>query len=478
MNENLLNRSFSNRLIALDTIEKGDADTMEASADEFNLLGEECGSFFPGSELRAFSNVLFCLSMAQRWVESVRGARHDGNNFRDACRLRAKESFDPETHEIDSLFTGVLSELADLDKPENVRILRKRILSTPLPFGMKGEENTPPYQPETEKSVNREITRLEIAFVKFDIDGCPAKQINTLKPNVLYDIGINIRVSRWPRSAHSLVVTPISIEPSDMYDLPTFTIQPPTEDDGGGPYVFQRQGRMLLKFATSFGARPFEFKYRAVFEPSLSEQPLDIFGHRSLRLESVDDTTRGLSGYREIDKKIQHLRDELRNIPGIPDEDLSNVLEVIASLGNLAGQALSDSLFEEGTNEEVFQKEVLKNLRRWPRIGEELEVHPNTGGGICDLSFRRIRIELKVAHAKKLDDSKINKFSKQTAQYVVSSGKRIGVLCILDSRKKTKPPELPEDHMRIVMEDSGNTSIPIVCLQIEGGLSKPSDLSR
>lgn len=43
-----------------------------------------------------------------------------------------------------------------------------------------------------------------------------------------------------------------------------------------------------------------------------------------------------------------------------------------------------------------FQEEIKKLLRADARIGSQLEEHPRAGGGITDLSFHQIRIELKV----------------------------------------------------------------------------------
>ena len=73
---------------------------------------------------------------------------------------------------------------------------------------------------------------------------------------------------------------------------------------------------------------------------------------------------------------------------------------------------------------------------------------------------------------------KLKSLADQTAQYVVSSSKRIGILCILDSRKKTKSPDSPESHVRIIMKQIGIVSIPIIHVRVEGGLARPSDLSR
>lgn len=210
----------------------------------------------------------------------------------------------------------------------------------------------------------------------------------------------------------------------------------------------------------------------------LKNTALEILGHRTPRTENHDLSNHTFSGYAEIDSKLLELRNDLEMLPDLPHGDISHALEVCAGLGNLAGQALSDNLFPEGTEEKEFQIEVVKALRNRPNIGEDLERNPQTGGGITDLSFHRIRIELKAVSDGEISEAKIDKFADQTAQYVVSSGKRIGVLCLLDSRKKTTPPPPAASHLRIIRKEISGAFVPIVFLCVKGGLARPSDLSR
>ena len=469
-------QSFSHRLSALKAIEQGDAEAIEAAATKIKDISEMFGSLHPAIELSGFSETLDCLALAQRWTNAVRDADANSERFRKAFQLRAKKTLEKrgcnEPAELDS----ALSDLAGIEDPSALADLKLQVLQTSLPFGVWADEHrTSIPVGNTESDMPEHI---EIAFVKFEINGQPAKEIDILRPNTIHDIKIYIRVSRWPDSADQLIVTPVSMEPSDTYDLPTFVIDQPAGEHENTPYVFKKNGRLLLKVPTAINANPLEFKYRAVFEPSRSEQPPEIFGHRTLRIESHDLSTHTFSGYAEIDSKLLELRNDLRMLHGLPHEDIPHALEVCAGLGNLAGQALSDNLFPKGTKEKKFQIEVVKALRNRPNIGEELERHPQAGGGITDLSFRRIRIELKAISDGDIGEVKIDKFADQTAQYVVSSGKRIGVLCLLDSRKKTTPPPPAASHLRIIKKQISGECVPIIFLCVKGGLARPSDLSH
>ena len=469
---------FSNRLSALRAVKRGDIETMQATATKIKDLSVMFGRNHPSAELRAFSDTLNCLAFAQLWTNAIRDAEVDSGRFRNACCLCATEALEERVENEPTALDSVLSDIAEINTPNSLANFKNRVLQTPLPFGVWTDEHA--FNVSAKNTKDDTPKHIEIAFMKFEIDGRPAKEIHTLSPDIIYDIKIDIRVSHWPDSADQLIVTPVSIEPSDTYELQTFVINRPTGDDGNGPYAFNKTGRLLLKVPTAISANPLEFKYRAVFEPNHSEQEgLEILGHRTLRIESHDPSTHTFSGYAEIDSKLVELRNDLRMFPGLPHKDISYALEVCAGLGNLAGQALSDCLFPEGTKEKEFQTEVVRALRSRPNIGEDLERHPQTGAGITDLSFHRIRIELKAVPDGEIGETEIDKFAGQTAQYVVSSGKRIGVLCILDSRKKTTPPPPAESHLRIIKKQIGDKDdVSIIFLRVEGGLARPSDLSR
>jgi hypothetical protein len=79
-------------------------------------------------------------------------------------------------------------------------------------------------------------------------------------------------------------------------------------------------------------------------------------------------------------------------------------------------------------------------LRSDRRIGSELEEHPHAAGGITDLSFRRVRLELKVESDQPVTCQNAQPYLEQTVQYVVGSDRRFGLLCVLDCSDKTAAP--------------------------------------
>jgi hypothetical protein len=107
-----------------------------------------------------------------------------------------------------------------------------------------------------------------------------------------------------------------------------------------------------------------------------------------------------------------------------------------------------------------------------------LQGHPEAAGGITDLTFRDIPIELKVENSKVLFPKDFSKFFDQTAAYAIGLGKRIAVLSILDASAKLAPVGVVEDDIAVFPHKSGQSLIVIVVVVVRGGFPKPSSYSR
>ena len=153
-------------------------------------------------------------------------------------------------------------------------------------------------------------------------------------------------------------------------------------------------------------------------------------------------------------------------------------LTVLGPLANLVGAAVQDALYPTPIYEEAFETDVRQRLRTVPTIGAELEQQAHAGGGRTDLSFRGIRIELKSERKRRVLPENAAAYADQAVSYAVATGKRLAILCVLDcSPKKTAP--LPiESCLLLQSRDNGGGPVHIVTLLVQGGLPKPSSLSR
>jgi hypothetical protein len=105
-----------------------------------------------------------------------------------------------------------------------------------------------------------------------------------------------------------------------------------------------------------------------------------------------------------------------------------------------------------------------------------LEEHPSAAGGVTDLSFERIRRELKSENERPLRLSGCEQFVGQTSSYAAGSDKRVSVLCVVDGSRKIEQPFPAEDGIGILK--TRDNAIAVVTVLVQGNLARPSDLSR
>ena len=198
-------------------------------------------------------------------------------------------------------------------------------------------------------------------------------------------------------------------------------------------------------------------------------------------MQCFDPARQPQSGYSLVDTRVLAIRDQVRTVVPVPDKELNDFLVLLTALGGIAGQSLQSNIFPRKYSEEEFQKELAKLLRQNPRIGSQLEEHPRAAGGITDLSFYGIRLELKSEQDQLVTVDSASAFVQQTAQYVSGSDRRLGILCILDCSAKTQAPGLVENDILLVPvpPPSGNGAPVLIAVVImRGNLPRPSDLSR
>jgi hypothetical protein len=366
---------------------------------------------------------------------------------------------------------AVLEAVTDQMTIGDVGTFCQSLAGVPLPVGFFGDvRRGPTIDPIYTKNQKEEepLQELHVAFLKFTVDAEPADQVHFLTPYEMHDLEIEVRVSRWPEKATELRLSPVSIEVAGTYNLPEFKFVHP---DSSPPFILRQRGRAAIHAAQALRAQPFEFRYVASFWPKDAEQPVSVVGHRTLLIESVDFQRSSLTHYLSVDRRIVEIRNGLRRLPAVPRADIESGMCLLVPLAAVAARAVQDNLFPKPITEAEFQKYIRDELRR--SLGSELEEHPHAGGGITDLSFRGIRLELKVEAEQRLVLSDCQRFVEQAAAYAAGSGKRLALLSVLNGSAKSGAPFPAEDGVGILQSDS---QIPIVTTLIQGGLARPSDL--
>ena len=485
-NFEIFHRAFSSRVEVATALDGA----LESSVQDFERLKKACLEFESKvsevdqgdveDQYRAYHTAIAIFVILAEWKHAIRNAEKDAQRFLSSAKLKASEVRKSSTFATDERLKAFLNHVKGIKSVDELDAIQDHLkqwtvpllLFANLPTRGFGEGFIPASNENSEEPEKLETT---VAFLKFDIDGEPARHWNYLKPGTSYDLTIEVRVSHWPKGASVLSLTPVTVDIRERDWLPSFRFEKP---EGGGPYILTGTGRAILEVAHSFGSRPYEFLYAAEFDDTSNCRDVAIVGHRRLLLEGCDVTSNPLTGFSNVDRHLLTVRDKLRTIPGLHSDDIANTMIVLAGLGNIAAQALREGIFETGTSERTYQQEATKMLRNRNNIGEYLQGHPEAAGGITDLTFKDIPIELKVENRKFLFPKDCKEYFNQTAAYAVGLGKRIGILSVLESSPRDKPAGVVEDDIEVFMHPIGRAQITIVVVIVRGGLPKPSSYSK
>lgn len=483
-----LHQTFGARLAGLESLISA-RDARFVDAERLRREAEAVDGFAPfydlttiGAAYGAFAELLRIAALLVQWRGAVLIGEADSDRFLRAAKERHRiwKSEAPQIEGAASVIEAA-NTLMDLSQISDLNAVLTAFASTPLPIGIYPSERRGITVPASdEKGADEDEKKapppeLAVAFLKFAIDGQPAAETHFLTPGESHDLELEVRVSRWPEGAETLELRPLTIEAAGAFDFPLFSYGRP---GGEAPFVLHQRGRAVIKAPQGLNARPFEFRYAASFKPAAVEQPVVTLGQRTLRIESIDLKVNSLTGNPGLDLKIIEIREALRSSFNIPPDDLGATLKLATGLAAYMGRVHQDNEIAEVLSEKQFQALVRAELRRRPDIGSALSEHPRAAGGITDLSLQNVPLELKVEGAKRLTLEDCKAFVGQTTGYVHGNGKRVGVLCVLDSSPKAQVAAANEACIGILQDETSGASTPIITILIQANLAKPSSLSR
>lgn len=352
--------------------------------------------------------------------------------------------------------------------PSRRRSLQVAAVNLPLPF-IK-EQRTPAHP--VARPAERPQPLKVLAFVQFFINGRPVSEAQDVRANLVYDLGVEVRLSA-PVPA-DIELTPYVVEPEGVVEAPKFVLR---ADDETRTAV----GRLLVRIAHESLARPLEVAYgfEALDAPEDGSVQLRLQGQHRLVLRCVDDI-RSWSGNEAIEEAVAAGRAKARS-NGLRDSETSAFLQLFGSTAHLGADALATNAFRGDWPEERFQAEVRRRLRQDPGIGSDLEDHPHAGGGITDLSFRRVRLELKCDERPLNVMEAFEAYGEQLVQYAVGSDRRSGVLAVLCPTTPGSPPgALQNDLASFVVPPpaGGDRAVLVGVVLVRSNLPTPSSHSR
>ena len=172
----------------------------------------------------------------------------------------------------------------------------------------------------------------------------------------------------------------------------------------------------------------------------LAEVP--VIGHNELRIKVVDSPSwLPTSGAGPMDQHMVGLLEELiKEHPSIQGE-LVELYPLLEALGRVRAAYAQEAAFKgrNDVSEKEFQRTVLRDLRI--SLGaSDVQEHPKQAGGIPDIRFRGVIVELKVEDENGDRSYLATKYARQATQYAGAEARQVSVLLVLDLTEKANPP--------------------------------------
>jgi hypothetical protein len=271
------------------------------------------------------------------------------------------------------------------------------------------------------------------------IDGSPLVCPQVLRPGVLYSLRFRVRGSFWPERADSLLMDLISTCPAASYALSAFSIPRPKND---GEFEDEADGNITFHAAQSPGSMNLAFTVRCRFQPEEgASSDAIVVGHHRLQFRVGDLSRLAIaSGYRRMDARVLELVQELERSTPAASSELPELVPVLEALASFLGVYSQRGVFKASDKVQVkdLQHHVVDFMRM--KLGEEVQEHGNQAGGITDVRYRGVIVELKVEKATGDRTAICKKYTGQPTQYAGSEARQVSVLLVLDLTEKDLPP--------------------------------------
>ncbi len=410
-------------------IERVDVIIQSAAAD--TPLGEW---ELAAAGLRVFANLEVCREIALSGEGNLLEERARGEILLE--EFRRKLSL--EMHSLPNHLEPARQKLlGGFDDPKDIRSL---LASIPLPTLYWSDAQSRPSAPDFigEPSSDQAPMVRMIAF----LDQEPVASPQLLNQGTLYGLTFRLRGLGWPDDAVRLRFDLNTTCPPEVYALSDFVLDRP-QNIVIGEYDDRLMGHIVFNAKQSEMQDSLVFAVHAAFETKdgrLTEVP--VIGHNVLRIRVVERPEwLPTKQNGPLDQRIASLIDDL--VKGCPTvgEELDELYPLLDALGRVCATYAQEAAYKgrNDVSEEEFQKAVLHDLRI--RLGaSDVQEHPKQAGGIPDIRYRGVIVELKVEDEDGNRDQLTKKYTAQATQYAGVEARQVSILLVLDLTEKTNPP--------------------------------------
>lgn len=140
----------------------------------------------------------------------------------------------------------------------------------------------------------------------------------------------------------------------------------------------------------------------------------------------------------------------LSDCPTVGDE-LRELFDMLQALTRLLATYAQEAIYKEKSEvlEPEFHATVLRDLRFM--LGQDVQEHPKQAGGIPDIKFKGVVVELKVERQNGDREHIAKKYAPQAIQYAGVEARQVSIILVLDLTSKDKPP--PDIKNDIILTD-------------------------
>jgi len=323
-----------------------------------------------------------------------------------------------------------------------------------------------------------------VVKVMFTLDGLPWMTPQAIRSQVQHDLDGIVDLRHWPPRRPFLEIDFVSTGPPGAYALAPIRLA----REGAESLHLSLRSSLIVHHSQSLLSQPVVLKTRARFvsEDGTAGQPAEVIGHSELQFRALDQSSYPvLTTYAVIDIQIPKVLQEARAaLPSLSPADFSDFERVLVHLAQYAGMVQQSGVFKGSRVHEVndFQKDLLRQLRM-TALGSEVREGERLAGGILDLHYRNIVIELKVETSTSDRAALRAKYIDQTTQYTAHSVP-LSVTCILDMVEKERPPANAANNITLETPllhgfEATAAEYPskVAVIIIDGNLRSPSSYS-
>jgi hypothetical protein len=318
------------------------------------------------------------------------------------------------------------------------------------------------------------------------LDHAPIASPQLLKSNLLYPLVFRVRGLTWPDDAIRLRLDLLTTCPPSKFSVSDFALDPPRCIEKG-EYQGELAGHIKFNSGQSSLLDDLVFTVRGAFETSDGDFiEIPVIGHNELRLRVVNEDRHPLmTGNRRLDRHIEELATKLiSDCPRARDE-LPALLEMLQVLTRLLATYAQEAIYKgrSDVSETELQATVLRDLRNM--LGQDVQEHPSQAGGIPDIRYRGVIVELKVERENGNREHISKKYTARSVQCAGVEARQVSILLVLDLTSKDKPTsDIRNDIILTDVEthggDDGAKEFPskAFVFVINGNMKSPSTYSR